>query len=89
MTESAETFDDAPSPWWPCPECGGIEFRTVVLFERGEWISFGDDEDEGEYETFDPPDGRPGSVGTDVVCEQCGYRFDIHRHYGWPGSEES
>jgi hypothetical protein len=80
---SAEVLDDMPSPWWPCPECGGAEFRTTVMFERGEWIS------DDEYELSDPPTGRPAAVAVqNVECVGCGNRFDIHGYYGWPGWPE-
>lgn len=71
--------DLAPSPWWPCPECGGVALRAIVHFERGRWV------DEGTYVALDPPDGVVGSVqASDVTCDGCGHRFDIHAHYGWP-----
>lgn len=71
---------DQPSYWWPCPECGGVHFRTICVFERGQWA-----EDRDEYLFDDPPNGRPNAIVTgDVECVDCGHRLDIHAHYGWP-----
>lgn len=75
---TAATTDEAPSPWWPCPECGGAHFRVICVFERGEWV------DEDTYVHHDPPSGTPTAIDVGVVtCVLCGHRFDIARHYGW------
>ncbi|MGZ4610433.1 MAG: hypothetical protein ACXV2H_09275 [Actinomycetes bacterium] len=83
MTESNAITDNQPSPWWPCPECGGEAFRTTCVFERGSWVS------DEQWEAFDPPKGRPSAINvSDVECVQCGWNFNICGHYEWPVNGE-
>lgn len=79
MTEPSAIKDDAPSPWWPCPECGEIRFRTTCVFERGRWA-----DDTSTYVRSDPPDGRPCGIALNVTCTACDHELDIAAHYGWP-----
>lgn len=75
---TAATADDAPSPWWPCPECGSVHFRATMSFERGSWMP------DGRYVLFDPPTGTPTGIDVSHVdCLECGNEFDIAHHYGW------
>lgn len=78
MSDPSAIREDAPSPWWPCPECGGIHFRTTCVFERGRWA------DERTWKAFDPLDGHPGGIAVDVTCDTCGHEFNIAEHYDWP-----
>ena len=84
---SDEIDPDAVSPWWPCPECGGIAFQPAFcVFERGRWVeTLGDH----EWVAFDPPAGWPTGVSADVRCVDCGHEFNIARHYGWPIAGEA
>ncbi|MGZ4516692.1 MAG: hypothetical protein ACXVXN_02055 [Mycobacteriaceae bacterium] len=83
MTEPNAITDDQPSPWWPCPECGGIYFRTTCVFERGAWVS------EEKWEAFDPPTGQPSAIKvSDVTCVLCQHTFDVSKHYEWPEPRE-
>lgn len=82
MSEPNAITDDAPSPWWPCPECGGIHFHTTVTWERGSWVEY--PPDEPVWVPFDPPNAVPTGTSSHVVCADCGHEFDIAQHYEWP-----
>lgn len=76
--------EDAPSPWWPCPECGAIEMRFVGVLERGRW------NEDWTYQQFSPPDGRPTGIRVDeVTCVACGHTFNPITQFGWPSGPEN
>jgi hypothetical protein len=79
---SAEAITDtAPSPWWPCPSCGGMWFTATLCFERGHWVDY---VTEDGYEIYDPPLGIPSSVRCDeVTCDGCGWSGNLIAEYGW------
>lgn len=87
MSEPSAITDDAPSPWWPCPECGFEHFRVICCWERGNWQPCGYDED-GEpafkWQAFDPPRGAPSGVSTMAECMNCRTTTDLATHYNWP-----
>lgn len=77
--------DTAPSPWWPCPECGGERFLGSFVLERGRWT-----EDFQEWQAFDPPSGVPTGIRVDEVeCAACGHTFNPIAVFGWPSGPEN
>lgn len=75
--------DHGPSPWWPCPACGGIHFRVTCTFERGRWHEA--DDGELEWRPDDPVSGHPTGIGaSDAECVTCGMITNLVEQYGWP-----
>lgn len=79
MTEPNAIREDAPSPWWPCPECGCVHFKVTCVFERGWWLS------ETNYVVAEPPQGRPSAIQvSDAECVDCGTVTNLREQYQWP-----